>query len=160
MNKIETHSFNITREKVLSKIQPLMSNNRAVNIEKSIFNWAIKNALPLNIEASWSDDAFIHMYVQRAMDIIYHIKKYDLNEKIDNQDITSKDIWNLKHNQFNKTRWSPVVYETDETDKEGIFQCRKCQSKKTTYYSLQTRSADEPMTNFITCLVCGYRWKV
>ena len=42
---------------------------------------------------------------------------------------------------------------------DGIFKCRKCQSYKTTYYQLQTRSADEPMTTFITCLECGKKWK-
>jgi len=28
-----------------------------------------------------------------------------------------------------------------------------------TYYQLQTRSADEPMTTFVTCLTCNARWK-
>ena len=39
------------------------------------------------------------------------------------------------------------------------FKCYKCKKKKCTYYQLQTRSADEPITTFITCLVCGNRWK-
>lgn len=36
--------------------------------------------------------------------------------------------------------------------KDGMFPCRKCKSKKTTFYEQQTRSADEPMTTFVTCL--------
>ena len=39
------------------------------------------------------------------------------------------------------------------------FTCYKCRSKKCSYYQLQTRSADEPMTTFVTCLDCGNRWK-
>ncbi len=39
------------------------------------------------------------------------------------------------------------------------FKCKRCKSRKTTYYEMQTRSADEPMTIFITCLTCGNRWK-
>lgn len=31
--------------------------------------------------------------------------------------------------------------------------------RKTTYYQMQTRSADEPMTTFVTCVNCGNRWK-
>ncbi|BGP36215.1 transcription elongation factor TFIIS [Rhodotorula kratochvilovae] len=27
------------------------------------------------------------------------------------------------------------------------------------YYQMQTRSADEPMTTFVTCLACSNRWK-
>lgn len=40
-----------------------------------------------------------------------------------------------------------------------MFQCGKCKQKKCTYSQLQTRSCDEPMTTFVTCTVCGNRWK-
>lgn len=39
------------------------------------------------------------------------------------------------------------------------FQCSKCRQRKCTYYQMQTRSADEPMTTFVTCQVCNNRWK-
>jgi transcription elongation factor S-II len=39
------------------------------------------------------------------------------------------------------------------------FLCGKCKNRKCTYYQLQTRSADEPMTTFVTCTVCNNRWK-
>lgn len=43
-----------------------------------------------------------------------------------------------------------------ETDQ---FRCGRCGQRKTKYYQLQTRSADEPMTTFVTCINCGNRWK-
>jgi transcription elongation factor S-II len=39
------------------------------------------------------------------------------------------------------------------------FKCHKCRSSKCTFYALQTRSSDEPMTLFVTCLNCGNNWK-
>ncbi|KAJ2765425.1 transcription elongation factor TFIIS [Coemansia nantahalensis] len=39
------------------------------------------------------------------------------------------------------------------------FKCGRCKKRKCTYYQLQTRSADEPMTTFVTCTVCNNRWK-
>jgi len=39
------------------------------------------------------------------------------------------------------------------------FKCGKCGQRKCTYYQLQTRSADEPMTTFVTCTNCNNRWK-
>jgi DNA-directed RNA polymerase subunit M/transcription elongation factor TFIIS len=39
------------------------------------------------------------------------------------------------------------------------FKCSKCKGTRTTFYALQTRSADEPMTLFVTCLTCGKRWR-
>ena len=40
------------------------------------------------------------------------------------------------------------------------FQCGKCKQRKCTYFQLQTRSADEPMTTFVQCVNCGNRWRV
>jgi DNA-directed RNA polymerase subunit M/transcription elongation factor TFIIS len=44
---------------------------------------------------------------------------------------------------------------------EGIYKCKKCQSKKTHSYSVQLRRSDEPPTIFISCLnpVCRYEWR-
>lgn len=42
---------------------------------------------------------------------------------------------------------------------EGMFECGRCKSTKTTYTQKQTRSADEPMTTFVTCGNCNNRWK-
>ena len=46
-----------------------------------------------------------------------------------------------------------------EEDYTGLFTCRRCKTKRTTFYLLQTRAADEPMTVFITCMSCGNKWK-
>ncbi|KAJ3569660.1 hypothetical protein NP233_g4907 [Leucocoprinus birnbaumii] len=43
-----------------------------------------------------------------------------------------------------------------ETD---AFQCSRCKQRKCRYRQAQTRSADEPMTTFVTCTNCGNRWK-
>lgn len=40
------------------------------------------------------------------------------------------------------------------------LRCGKCGQKKVSYSQAQTRSADEPMTTFCECTVCGNRWKV
>ncbi|KAJ0975470.1 hypothetical protein J5N97_017435 [Dioscorea zingiberensis] len=39
------------------------------------------------------------------------------------------------------------------------FKCGRCGQRKATYYQLQTRSADEPMTTFVTCVNCNNHWK-
>jgi transcription elongation factor S-II len=41
----------------------------------------------------------------------------------------------------------------------GMFTCGKCKGTQTTYFQMQTRSSDEPMTTFVTCLNCNNRWK-
>ncbi|CAN1311428.1 Transcription elongation factor TFIIS [Linum perenne] len=39
------------------------------------------------------------------------------------------------------------------------FKCTRCGQRKTTYYQMQTRSADEPMTTYVTCVNCNKHWK-
>lgn len=39
------------------------------------------------------------------------------------------------------------------------LKCGKCGQRKVSYSQAQTRSADEPMTTFCECTVCGNRWK-
>ena len=66
-------------------------------------------------------------------------------------------------------KWDPLIqakikrdkykFETNIEAATDTFKCRKCQSNKCTYYQMQTRSADEPMTTFVTCIDCGNRWK-
>ena len=47
------------------------------------------------------------------------------------------------------------VLSTIEIDCEN----KDCDSREAVWWMLQTRSADEHMTTFITCLNCGNRWK-
>ena len=54
----------------------------------------------------------------------------------------------------NQNKYTPKIEASTDN-----FTCHKCKSKECSYYQLQTRSADEPMTTFVTCISCGSRWK-
>jgi len=78
--------------------------------------------------------------------------------KMSAQDMASPELkqqrrkYELYHLEAAKTQQG-VSTSTD------MFKCSKCGKRETTYYQLQTRSADEPMTTFHTCVRCGHRWK-
>ena len=129
----------------------------AKNIEKSVFNYCLKYAASKDINTSWEDQMFIYVYANRATEIISAIEN-GLEDDINSKKIMSKDVGFISHIDIIPGSWEPPRYESHNAD--GIFQCKKCKSRKTEYYSLQTRSADEPMTNFITCINCGNRWKM
>ncbi|GAA5884584.1 hypothetical protein JCM16303_000040 [Sporobolomyces ruberrimus] len=59
----------------------------------------------------------------------------------------------VAENLFKAQGAAPQQAETD------AFQCGKCKERRCMYYQMQTRSADEPMTTFVTCLNCNNRWK-
>ncbi|KAJ8552890.1 hypothetical protein K7X08_020283 [Anisodus acutangulus] len=54
---------------------------------------------------------------------------------------------------FNSELGGPPKASTDK------FKCGRCGKNQTTYYQMQTRSADEPMTTYVTCVNCDNRWK-
>ena len=58
-----------------------------------------------------------------------------------------------------RTDWARDQDKKNGNLADGFFTCRRCKSKKTTFYQQQTRGADEPMTNFIECLMCNYKMK-
>lgn len=47
----------------------------------------------------------------------------------------------------------------EERSISSSLQCGKCKERKVSYTQAQTRSADEPMTTFCTCTICGHKWK-
>jgi transcription elongation factor S-II len=47
----------------------------------------------------------------------------------------------------------------DNAAETDMFQCGKCKQRKCKYFQMQTRSADEPMTTYVTCMNCNNRWK-
>jgi transcription elongation factor S-II len=58
-----------------------------------------------------------------------------------------------------KTTRDASKFNTNVQASTDMFTCRKCKSKRSSYVELQTRSADEPATIFITCLDCGKQSK-
>lgn len=65
-----------------------------------------------------------------------------------------------KDEAFEKENMKNAQVPQAEKSVSSEFKCGKCGQKKVSYTQAQTRSADEPMTTFCECTVCGNRWKV
>lgn len=96
-------------------------------------------------------------------------KEKILSDEIKAEDLVTMDVTKM----MNKKKQEKLNHEKEEAAEsirsdynqrhikaiEGVYTCRKCKGKRTTQTEMQTRSADEPMTLFITCLDCGNQWK-
>ena len=141
----------------------------ATNIEKGIFNWTIQHASKNNIVKKWSNSFFITLYIDRLRSVYINLKKPDVSSAVVSGNIKPQDIAFMSHQEICPDKWKQLIEDKKVRDKQKYepnieastdnFTCNKCKSKKCTYYQLQTRSADEPMTTFVTCLECGKRWK-
>lgn len=64
-----------------------------------------------------------------------------------------------KDRRIQKENMDKAMVAQAERSISTSLQCGKCGQRKVTYTEAQTRSADEPMTLFCTCLNCGKSWR-
>jgi transcription elongation factor S-II len=136
------------------------------NLEIGLFNYTIQEATKRKIIKNWNNPYFTELYIDRVRSIYINIQNNPLilEEKIQPHLFAFKD-----HYEFCPSKWEKMIEQKNKNIKNigestmeastDTFTCRKCRSKKCSYTQLQTRSADEPMTTFVTCLDCGNRWK-
>lgn len=143
------------------------------NAEIGVYNWAIKNTVGKRLgrdleQPSWENRLFRQRYKQRLLSIVFNLKKNpDMARRIKGQDLenlTPGQMWpdgplGVTERKL-KERETAIELAKAKMDAEyeGILKCPKCKSNKTSYFQMQTRSADEPMTTYAECL-CGNKWK-
>ena len=139
------------------------------NLEKAIFNYAIKEATQKKIIKKWENPYFKQLYVDRLRTIVNNLKHQEIIQQLQSEELKPQVFAFMTHQEMNPGRWCSLIQQKMKRDASkfntnieastDMFTCKKCRSKKCTYYELQTRSADEPATIFITCLDCGKHWK-
>jgi transcription elongation factor S-II len=145
------------------------AEKHASNLEKGVHNWALKEATNRRVVKKWDNPFFIQIYVDHLRSVYINLKNDKLVKMVTNGDIKSHEIAFMTHQEMLPERWEELLKAKSIRDKHKFeenleamtdtFTCRKCKSKRCSYYALQTRSSDEPMTLFITCLDCGSRMK-
>lgn len=142
----------------------------STNLEKGIFNWSLKEATARKVVKKWDNSYFIEIYKSRLRSIYTNLKSNPkLLEILVNKTVKAHEIAFMTHQEMNPDKWEELITKKMNQDKNKFevnieaatdtFTCRKCRSKKCTYVQVQTRSADEPMTTFVSCIDCGNRWK-
>lgn len=141
-----------------------------INLEKGVFNTTIKYCKDNGIELNWSSKYFVKKYSTTARRLLANMSYTTNAEQFKNRllshDIKSHEAAEYTREELNPDVWGRLKAEAlakltakKEVTEDGMFKCNKCKSMKTVYYQMQTRSADEPMTTYVTCTNCEARWK-
>ena len=138
------------------------------NLEKGIFNYALKEADQRKIVKKWDNKHFVQIYVDRLRSIVLNLKG-EILQHIKDGSIKPHIVAFMTHQELAPEKWAKLIeakskrdlnkFETNIAAATDTFTCRKCKGNQCTYYQMQTRSADEPMTCYISCCICGNRWK-
>lgn len=160
------------RENVGKRIHEIVQNedeSMHVNIEKSVFNYALKEASRHKIVKKWENPQFVSIYVDRLRSLVLNLKKAGFLEQVKNGEFEPKQLAFLTHQEFEPEQWRLLIEKKMKRDASkyndniqastNMYTCKKCKSTRCTYYEMQTRSADEPATIFVTCLDCGKHWR-
>ena len=167
--------MNDTRKRIISLFSEYLNlpldNYIVINLEKGIFNETINLCQKIKSPLKWSNSFFRNNYKRLARKILSNItytpNAQDVKNKILNETYKAENVAKMSHEELYPEFWSKLkiinmsqsVVKQNEDIPDGMFKCGKCKTYKTTYYQMQTRSADEPMTTFVTCLNCNNRFK-
>lgn len=160
------------RQTVTSKLENVFEDNVIqINIEKGIFNFTIKICKEHSEQLSWKNCFFVKEYSKNARRVLanltYTPNAKQLIKRINDGLIKPEELASYSHEELYPDFWAEQklkimakhINTKPEQEHDGFFKCGKCKTYKTTYTQAQTRSADEPMTTFVTCLNCNNVWK-
>ena len=162
----------IFREKIAQYFIKVFDDSDKIgrNTETGVYNFTLHESNMRKIIKKWKNPQFCEIYLSRLKSIITNLEQNkDLKENVQNETISAKTFAFINHQEMNPQRWVAMIEKKSKRDQSrfsnhleastDMFICKKCKSKRCTYYELQTRSADEPATIFVTCLDCGKNWK-
>jgi transcription elongation factor S-II len=175
----ESSEKNKLRNDVLSSLEKLFvkdfTRDETITLEQEIYVRSLTDADDKHIIKDWSIKLFEQVYLSNLRKItsnLYsesYVKNTELIQKYKNKEITFKDISEMNHYSLFESKWKERIEHQKNIEKRQLegnksmatdqFLCTRCFKRECTYYEMQTRSADEPMTIFINCLNCGKNWR-
>jgi DNA-directed RNA polymerase subunit M/transcription elongation factor TFIIS len=145
----------------------LMNIDLAIQIESSIFEYT------LNYCIKYDKNHIKPVYYDKLTFLLVNLD--ETNQKINNKTFKKKILSKqidpryiafLSPAQIHPDKWIGLINKKVYAEKRenniaysNDYKCKKCGESKSKITQIQTRSADEPMTTFIICLVCHNAYK-
>jgi transcription elongation factor S-II len=144
-------------------------------LESGIYAATITEADRKNVIKHWDNALFTGLYQMTVRTVCTHlhpaspVKNERLLERIRTKEIKLENLPQLTAQELFPENWKELadrqaireqkLLEGNKAMATDRYKCGRCGKRECTYYEMQTRSADEPMTIFISCLNCGKRWR-
>ena len=142
----------------------LLNEEIGINIEESIYNFAIKYTEDNDISFLFQD-----IYDSKINEIYVYLNndesKFLINALLNNT-INSLEIASLSPDELNPLKYEKIINKKKIDDYNNsivgsnAFTCSKCKTANCIVTQKQTRSGDEAPTTFVKCIECGYSFKL
>lgn len=171
----ESNTLRMLCLKNMKFLESHFSQDDIRSLEKGIYESAYNYSQKNYVARSWKSPMFIEIYRQIVRSIVSNIhpespvKNPRLLSRVIEGEFKLHDIPSMTSYEMFPEKWFELkdkllqreqkILEGNKSRATDQFKCRRCHKRECTYYELQTRSGDEPMTIFITCLNCGKEWR-
>ena len=157
------------RANIRKKLDEILKDEKnTLNLEKGIFNYALKEADQRKVIKKWDNPLFVQIYIAHLRSIKTNLNAEILKQIADGS-VKPHQVAFMTHHELNYEKWSSLIdakikrdknkFEVNMSASTDTFTCRKCKGNQCVFYTQQVKCADEPETIFVTCLTCGNRWK-
>ena len=164
------------RDKVIANFTEYLNATVAKDLEVCMLQSVVTYCKFNSIDVDWVNHVFWNTYRSKAICIYENVRpdgyvKNNQNwaHKLISNEVECKAFVDMPAQEMCPSRWKEALEKIIETEKKlyskntaaAIYMhCSRCKKKsRCDYYQLQTRSADEPMTTFVTCQECDKKWK-
>ena len=141
----------------------------AENLERAIFNATLDRCEKMNTPTRWKNEMFVDVYI-RILHSMHHALQHEhIRRDIKERRLRTHRLPFMTHQEIHPKKWASLLdnkvkreqnmFRSNVHASTDSYTCRRCKSNECTFYQMQTRSADEPMTIFISCISCGNQWK-
>lgn len=146
-----------------------------IDLEQGIFNQSLSEAKRRGVRRIWENPDFQAVYeiVARRtvtnLDGGSYVNNSRLLARLREGEFLPHDVPAMSYAELYPEMWGDMIekatkreakmLEVDKSMVTDLFRCTKCGKRECSYYEMQTRSADEPMTQFVRCHNCGKQWK-
>lgn len=164
-------ALNVVRQLIVKNYLQIIQNEAlAKEIEGGVIKKTIEFCLEKGIIPHFMNPIFVKLYKCNAIMNYSHMRQFEhIRTRLLSGDLKGWELPYLSHYEINPEGWRELQEMQDRREEKQLegnkalatdqFKCRACGKRECTYYQMQTRSADEPMTTFINCMNCGNRWK-
>jgi transcription elongation factor S-II len=163
----------IVKSIIAQKCTPLSAVEQDL-LERGIFNYTLEHAGKHKVRRVWENPEMHHLYKINSQRVISnldagsYIQNGRLLQRLRDGEFQPQVIASMSYSDLYPEKWGDLIertmkrearmLEVDKSSATDMFKCGKCKKRECSYYEYQTRSADEPMTQFIRCLNCNNRW--